>query len=119
MIKRRNPLVAFFLSLVPGLGQFYNGQLRKGFIILGVDLLYPIVFGFTGLLSKLSGLVALIVFAIVFILFRMIDGLIEARKLENYEIKKYNKWYFYLAFVAILYGVRLILDLPTDRKSVV
>jgi TM2 domain-containing membrane protein YozV len=31
----RSPVAAVLLSLIPGLGQMYNGQLRKGVVVLG------------------------------------------------------------------------------------
>jgi len=34
-LKRRKPILGFLLSLVsPGLGQIYNGQLKKGLLYL-------------------------------------------------------------------------------------
>jgi len=62
MIKRRKPFSALLLSIIPGLGQIYNGQLKKGLVFLTIDLLVPIAFGLTGILNNLSGLVTLVVF---------------------------------------------------------
>jgi TM2 domain-containing membrane protein YozV len=42
MIKRRKPFSALLLSIIPGLGQIYNGQLRKGLVFLTLDLLEAI-----------------------------------------------------------------------------
>ena len=35
----RDPNTAAFLSLLPGLGQIYNGETRKGYLFLGVSFL--------------------------------------------------------------------------------
>jgi signal peptidase I len=110
MIKKRNPLVAFLLSLVPGLGQIYNGQPKKAVIFLIIDLLIPIAFGLGELLYKINGLIILMVISISFILYRMIDGIIQARKLINYELRLYNKWYFYLSFFILVMIIRIPLD---------
>jgi signal peptidase I, bacterial type len=114
MIKRRNPFSALLLSIVPGLGQIYNGQPRKGLVFIVIDLLVPVAFGLTGILNNLNGLVTLVVFAIIFIIYRMADGFIQAKKLVNYELKSYNKWYLYLSFVIVTGIVRTFLDLPAS-----
>ncbi|UCH35063.1 MAG: hypothetical protein JSV65_01555 [Armatimonadota bacterium] len=40
--ERRSPAVAVLLSLLPGLGQMYNGQMLKGVLVLGAFLLIAI-----------------------------------------------------------------------------
>lgn len=114
MIKRRNPFSALLLSIVPGLGQIYNGQLKKGLVFLIIDLLVPITFGVTGILNKRNGLLTLLVFSVLFIIYRVADGFVQAKKLNNYELKSYNKWYFYFSFVIALVVVRTFLDFPTS-----
>jgi signal peptidase I len=114
MIKKRKPFSALLLSIVPGLGQIYNGQLKKGLVFLTIDLLVPIAFGLTGILNKLNGLVTLLFFSLSFIIYRMADGFIQAKKLSNYELKSYNKWYVYLSFVIALGIVRTFLDFPAS-----
>ena len=113
MIKRRNPFSALLLSIIPGLGQIYNGQLRKGLVFLSIDLLVPIAFGLAGILNKLNGLVTLLVFSLSFIIYRMADGFIQARKLSNYELRPYNKWYVYLLFAVAVGIIKIFLDLST------
>jgi signal peptidase I len=114
MIKRRKPFSALLLSIIPGLGQIYNGQPRKGVVFLAIDLLVPIAFGLAGIFNKLNGLVILLVFSLSFIIYRMADGFIQAKKLTNYELKSYNKWYVYLSFAIALGIVRTFLDLPAS-----
>jgi signal peptidase I len=114
MIKRRNPFSASLLSIIPGLGQIYNGRLKKGLVFLTIDLLVPIAFGLTGILNKLNGLVTLLVFSLSFLIYRIADGFIQAKKLTSYELKSYNKWYIYLSFVVVLGIVRTFLDLPAS-----
>jgi signal peptidase I len=114
MIKKRKPFSALLLSIIPGLGQIYNGQLKKGLVFLTIDLLVPIAFGLTGILNKLNGLVILLLFSLSFIIYRIADGFIQAKKLSNYELKSYNKWYVYLLFVIALGIVRTFLDFPAS-----
>lgn len=114
MIVRRRPLSALLLSIIPGLGQIYNGQLLKGILFLIIELLIPVIAGLAGILNNLSGFAILFVFSVLFILYRMADGFIQAKKLTNYELKPYNKWYVYLLFVVALFSIRTILDFPTS-----
>jgi len=114
MIKRRNPFSALLLSIVPGLGQIYNGQLTKGLVFLTIDLLVPIAFGLTGTLNNFNGLISWGVVSISYIIYRMTDGFIQAKKLIKYELKSYNKWYVYLSFVIALVIVRTFLDFPAS-----
>ncbi len=104
--KSRSPWIAFFTSLFfPGLGQFYNGQALKGISFLMLILFIPLLFGllrvplhFEGLVVSLSVITALSVYIIA-------DAIIYARKQKIYELKPYNRWYFYLIFAAVKIGV--------------
>lgn len=55
METQQNPKKAMWLSLIPGLGQIYNKQKAKGYIFLGVTLVFLAYFFGIGLeeLSKL------------------------------------------------------------------
>jgi signal peptidase I len=114
MIKPRKPFAALLLSLFPGLGQIYNGQLTKGLIFVLIDLLFPVVFGLTGLLLNMSGLMIMVAVGIVFLIYRMADGYIVAKRLKEYELKAINKGYIYLLFALALIGIRVFLDAPTS-----
>lgn len=38
--KTKRPLLSLFLSgLLPGLGQVYNGQIRKGVVLIGLNMI--------------------------------------------------------------------------------
>ena len=39
----KNPVLAAILSLIPGVGQFYNGDVKKGWIMLGITVVGNIV----------------------------------------------------------------------------
>ncbi|MBX9722732.1 MAG: TonB family protein [Candidatus Obscuribacterales bacterium] len=58
--QARDPMTAAMLSMVPGLGQFYNGESRKGILFLDVALinyaLLSLIFLAPSLVSALSGL---------------------------------------------------------------
>jgi len=44
-IRKRNPVLAFILSvIVPGLGQFYCGRVRRAGFLYGVGLVVSLLF---------------------------------------------------------------------------
>lgn len=112
MIKRRRPLSPLLLSILPGLGQIYNGQPLKGLIFVSVEMLVPVMFGLTGILNNLSGLVALLISSVLFFFYRMADGFVHARRRVNYELKPYNKWYVYLSLAVVFILIRTFADMP-------
>lgn len=110
--KRRNPLVAFVLSLLTlGLGQVYNGQLKKGisFYIIGLVLTVLILIGSA---YSFTGAVVSFIISLVFYLWFLIDAPINAVKSKDYQLKPYNKWYLYILVIAIILIVNVFLLAP-------
>ena len=67
--KKRRPTVAAILSIVaPGLGQIYNGQLKKGIVFYFVVFLLPVLMALTGLQYQFYGMLGLLVTGIAFYL---------------------------------------------------
>lgn len=103
--KPRKWWVAGLLSLVePGLGQIYNGQARKGIIIILLQLLLiPLL-----MLSLNSSYVLIylgvMVFAtLVYYIIVVRDAVKCARNIgHEYQLKKYNKITIYIAIVVLL-----------------
>ncbi len=112
-LKKRKPILALVLSLVtPGLGQIYNGQIKKGVSYLaGLDLAY-IALSF--LLLRFDGLILYLLIMIGFILLILIDAVREAKRLEAIKLKSYNKWYIYL----IVFLISNLAVVPLLRWSV-
>jgi len=99
--KPRNGFVAFLFSLIlPGLGQVYNGQPKKGAIFFCLLLLIPFLFGMTRGTTFFYGMVALFVLEIILRIYILIDGVRHARRQRVYIQKPYNTWYYHL-FIAI------------------
>jgi signal peptidase I len=72
-VKKRKPLLALLLSLVtPGLGQIYNGQLKKGLsYLVGFAVVYVIS---SFLLVKFFGLILYLIIMIGFYIFILRDA---------------------------------------------
>jgi len=94
-LKKRKPILAFLLSLVtPGLGQIYNGQLKKGLLYLIGFFLAYVIFSF--LLLKFYGMICYLIIMLGLFLFILLDALLRAIKLKAMALKSYNRWYIYL-----------------------
>lgn len=110
----RNMFFAFLLSvLVPGLGQLYNGQLRKS-AICAIGLLSLIIgFDLLGLKQYFWAYTALIIILFALCVAISIEAAVTAGRTKEYQIKNYNKWYVYLVivlvwFIAVLTVERLL-----------
>jgi signal peptidase I len=102
-IKRRSPLVAVLLSIVlPGLGQVYCGKLARGIIIyLGLWLLIAVV-GLSGLITGFGGLIAAVAIIAVYQIVIAAEAGAAAVRLKEMPLKKYNRWYVYVAAILLL-----------------
>lgn len=107
MNKPRKWWLAGLLSILdPGLGQIYNGQAKKGLIILFLPLLF-LPATILGLKSdSLKVLMAIyVILTVTYYLFVVADAIKTARKFgAEYHLKKYNKIITYIGIV-ILVGV--------------
>jgi len=103
--KRRRPLLAVFLSfLTPGLGQIYNGQLRRGVMIYIIGLmLFSLLLNTLAL--KFNGLLACVIIYFFYKLFTISDAAINTTKIKKRKLKKYNKWLLYLFIILFHIGV--------------
>ena len=100
--KRRRPMAALLLSFItPGLGQLYNGQLKRGVILYVVLFLLTVALVFSVLFFKFLGMLFSSAILLLFILFIWLDALIGAVKLKEITLKPYNKWYLYLIIFLI------------------
>jgi signal peptidase I len=110
--KPRKWWVSGLLSLLePGLGQIYNGQARKGIIILLLPLL--LLPGLLLCLNSSKVLFYLSAYALLAIAYYIIvagDAVSNARKLESeYQVKKYNKIAVYIGVIVLTSVINLSL----------
>ena len=100
--RRRKPILALIFSIItPGLGQIYNGQLKKGIIFYLVEFLIVVSLIFSGLFFKFFGIILSLVIILGFFLFILVDAFGGAIKLKEDAHKSYNKWYIYLVIFLI------------------
>ena len=103
MIKRRRLELAAFLSLIcPGLGHVYAGDAKKGIALVSVEYGVVLLFGITGLISTFYGIVGVLIFIVVFYIYVIVSSVRLAYKNKEYHLKKYNRWYWYIAFIVVI-----------------
>ncbi len=100
--KRRVPFLAALATFgAPGLGQFYNGQPRKGVLFYILSLCcYPIL-SITSIGHSFNGLLLLLLTAFGLGIAILVDAWTIARKRTDYELLRWNRWYIYLAIILV------------------
>ncbi|HVT59303.1 MAG TPA: signal peptidase I [Thermoanaerobaculia bacterium] len=102
---RRRWWVAALLSLsAGGLGQLYNGQPRKGLLLLASFLLALSLGSVLTIRHVAFWLpLTLILAAFALLLYMVIDAIVQAARVgAAYRLRAYNRWYVYLIYAAIL-----------------
>ena len=113
--KPRNSSIASLLSLVlPGLGQVYNGQRTKGFVLFGLLLIIPYMFGLTRSTNSFYGIITLLIIEVVLRIYIIIDANINARRQKDYILKPYNTWYYHLIFAVGMVVIFILYDFKTQ-----
>ncbi len=107
-LKKTRPVVALLLSLItPGLGQVYNGKLKRGIaFFLLFEFLFVLLHIFSGLRFKFYGLMwyfASGLSLLGFLVFVLFDALFGINKLRVSVLKPYHKWYFYVVISAVTF----------------
>jgi signal peptidase I len=106
-VKKRNPFVALLLSIIaPGLGQIYNGQVKKGVIFYIIVLLLALTLSIAKL--YFYGLIIILGIFLSCFIFTLIDAFITAVKIKKIRLTNYNKWQVYLIFFLISSAIGLI-----------
>jgi len=104
VIKARKWWLAGLLSLItPGLGQIYNGQMKKGILLFVIPLIlipleiYVLLNGITKALIITTMLINVAYYIVV-----ISDAVLVANMMNApYSLKKYNKWYVYILLIVI------------------
>ena len=103
-------LAGLLSGLQPGLGQLYNGQPKKAillaffpFLVIAPTLICLLIYA---PLNPPCNIVLPVLLAISLLVAIVRDATQVAKQQgSRYELKSYNKWYLYLAFVLCCYFV--------------
>ena len=106
--RERKPLFALALSLfLTGLGQVYNGKLRKGIILFFISLVFPLLFFQLSVVGPGKMLIAFLLLSLLaslgIYIWAAADAWKQAKRIgKNYKLKIYNKLYVYILLVVVL-----------------
>ena len=111
-ISRRKPLMAVLLSICPGLGQQYAGNLIRGIIlyfsIIVISWIIAIAFMFVN--SK-AGVVLFAIPVITFIAIAFDAYRLASKQEKEYRLQWFNRGWIYLTvFVLLLFTVNPLID---------
>jgi len=100
LTKKRNPFFSSFLSLlVPGLGQLYNGELKKAVVFYMAQFAFFVPPFVIGLQYTPRGLFIILLIVALFYFFAMGEATISSFKFKKISLKPYNKWYAYCLII--------------------
>ncbi len=112
--RTRNPFIAALLSLfASGLGQIYNGTGALGLVFLLISIALPFLWAVLSWPRRFIGLVALVIVTTVFWLFVIVHAFIQARRIRETELKKYQKLGVYAFFVILSIGLTIFVPAKT------
>jgi signal peptidase I len=111
--KIMKPLISFILSiLVPGLGQVYNSQLKKGIIIYSSFLFLEfIIIPVFRLQFTFSGIMLCLVLFISIYIYAIADSIYFSIVSNKQKIFSYNKWFIYLLAIIFNISIHTIFEL--------
>jgi signal peptidase I len=103
--KKRNPFLAGLLSLLfTGLGQVYNGKAGLGIVFFLISGALFLLGGVLGWPRHFIGLVTFVIVDIALWLFIAVHAFIQARRMGETELKRYQKTAVYAFFIIISLG---------------
>jgi signal peptidase I len=113
----RSPVWAAILSVAAtGLGHIYCGRLLKGLILFFAGFAFAPIIVLTAQNAASPFMLALVITSLLLLagifFYALIDAGLLARKIgPNYQLKEYNRWYFYLLFIVVAFSY------PTNLAS--
>ena len=121
MFRERKPLFALALSfLLTGMGQVYNGRLRRGILFLAASLVLPFLLFQLSVVGPDQTLIVLFALFLIadpgIFVWAAIDAWREAKRLgRNYRLKIYNKL---LVYILLVVGLNLLVfGLMTELRK--
>jgi signal peptidase I len=101
-VKKRNPFIAALLTFVTlGLGQIYNGQLKRGIFFFLLYAVFLLSFAWSGLLLHFHGLVTVCAICVVFMVFVSADAFLTAVRLKEITLQPYHRGFVYILIAAL------------------
>ncbi len=106
--KERKPLFALALSLfLTGLGQAYNGKLRKGILLFLISIIFPLLLFQMSVFGPDKMLILFLLLSILaslgIYIWAALDAWKQAKRIgKNYILRIYNKLYVYILLIIVM-----------------
>ncbi len=105
---RKGWLAGVLSFLIPGLGQIYNGQGKKGLLLLALPFLAAPFSCLAARNNAFLSLLSSLLVAVAFTLFAIVDAVVKARRSgEGFRPRRYNRWYVYLGIFILYTALKL------------
>ena len=99
-LKKRNTFIAFILSLFcPGLGFLYTAKTKLFLIYISLYLSLFCLIAFFKSFSLYNAFFVLFFITIMLNMVSLVAPVVISIRNRNVELKKYNRWYFYIIFI--------------------
>lgn len=87
--------------LTIGLGHMYSGRIQKGIrLYLGLYIVLPACMIFLFLYPSLAAILFSLAVGFAYFVYAVIDSVLTAKRGRSfYQLKNYNRWYFYIAVI--------------------
>lgn len=120
-IKKRSSVLSAFLSLISlGLGQVYNGELRKGILLKVTFVLAICLYAFLSfrIIHDLLLLMFLMCVYVLLKVYSIIQAIIKSRKLGlSYTLRSYNKLYVYVILTVVFLIISVVLPVKISSHA--
>src|SRR5512134_1581774 len=102
MKKPRKPALAALATLgAIGLGQVYNGRLKKAAAMYGLSLGCLVFGALLGPSASFSRMLIFVAAALGVGAVVIVDAIRDARQLGEIELRPYHRWYVYLGIILV------------------
>ena len=110
MQKLRKPLISLLLSFSStGLGQVYNGEIKKAFVFVCLTFFVPFILGIYFFQNPYLFYLLTITVLCVYVC-NCYDAYVSAKNICSINIRGYNRWFFYLLyFICISIFLQIVL----------
>lgn len=98
--KKRNPTISGILSLIqPGVGQLYNGEVKKSILHLILPMVIIFIIYFSPLIKFKGGFYIALISVFLFRIYSLIDASRISDGYKDYELRKFNNVGIYLLLI--------------------
>ncbi|MCP4634683.1 MAG: signal peptidase I, partial [candidate division Zixibacteria bacterium] len=110
-----------FHILFPGLGQFYNGKIKRAiYFFVAYHLMFFFWMSVVYFTESMSGLVLMVIMAVAVWIYGLVDAILLSLRIKgSYQPNKYNdKWHKYAIVIMLMFLVSELSGQFSDTKII-